>query len=87
LDVIEGFPKSFGKEVIFVVVDKFSKYTHFASLSHPHLAIDVAQTYFDHVFKLHVWPQSIISDRDKVFLGDFWQALLSIQGTTTTYHP
>jgi len=91
MDFIEGLPKSFGKEVIFVVVDRFSKYAHFASLSHPFSAVDVAQCYLDHMFKLHGWPQSIISDRDKVFLSDFWQALLSIQGTTllmsTAYHP
>ena len=87
---IEGLPKSYGKEVIFVVVDRFSKYAYFAALSHPFSAIDVAQAYLDHVFKLHGWPQSIISDRDKVFLSDFWQVLLSIQGTTllksTAYH-
>ena len=91
MDFIEGLPKSFGKEVIFVVVDRFSKYAHFISLSHPYIAIDVAQAYLDHVFKLHGWPQSIISDRDKVFLSEFWQALLSIQGSTllmsTAYHP
>ena len=67
MDFIDGLPKSFGKEVIFVVVDRFSKYAHFSSLSHPYTAIDVAQAYLDHVFKLHGWPQSIISDRDKVF--------------------
>jgi len=91
MDFIEGLLKSFGKEVIFVIVDRFSKYAHFAALIHPYTAIDVAQLYLDHVFKLHGWPQSIISDRDKVFLSDFWQALLSIHGTTllmsTAYHP
>jgi len=91
MDFIKGLPKSFGKEVIFVVVDRFSKYAHFIALNHPYTALDVAQAYLDHVFKLHGWPQSIISDRDKVFLSDFWQALLSIQGSTllmsTAYHP
>lgn len=82
MDFIEGLPKFYGKEVIFVVVDRFNKYAHFATLSHPFSAIDVAQTYLDHVFKLHGWPQSIISDRDRVFSSDFWQVLLSIQGTT-----
>jgi len=88
---IEGLPKSFGKEVIFVVGGKFSKYAHFAALSHPFSAMDVALACLDHIFKLHGWPMSIISDRDRVFLSDFWQALLSIQGTTlpmsTAYHP
>ena len=91
MDFIEGLHKSFGKENIFVVVDRFSKYTHFTALSYPFSAMDVAQSYLDNVFKLHEWPKSIISDRDIVLLSEFWQALLSIQGTTllmsTTYHP
>ena len=65
-----------------VLVARFSKYAHFGALSHPFSAIDVAQGYLDHVFELHGWPESIIRDRDKVFLSDFWEALLSSQGTT-----
>ena len=42
MDVIEGLVKSFGKEVIFVVVDRFSKYTHFPALGHPFFAMEVA---------------------------------------------
>ena len=78
MDFIEGLPKSWGKEVILVVVDRFSKAAHFVALSHPYTAEDVAQTYLDNIFKLHGWPQSIVSDRDSVFLSDFWQALFSI---------
>ena len=91
MDFIKGLPKSFGKEVIFVVVDRFSKYAHFAALAHPFSAVEVAQVYLDYVFMPHGWPQSITNDRDKVLISDFWQALLSSQGTTlllsTAYHP
>ena len=38
MDFIDGLPKSEGKDVIMVVVDRFSKYAHFMSLSHPYLA-------------------------------------------------
>jgi len=56
---IEGFPKSFGKEVILLVVDRFSKYAPFATLAHPFTVVVVTQVYLDDVFKLHGWPQSI----------------------------
>lgn len=89
MDFITGLPKSQGKDVIFVVVDRLSKYAHFMTLSHP--AVEVAQKYIDQVFQLHGWPRSIVSDRDTIFLSNFWQALFSIQGTnllhSSAYHP
>lgn len=91
LDFVEGIPKSYGKDVILVVVDRFSKAAHFSALAHPYSAVDVAQVYLDTVFKLHGWPQSIVSDRDSIFISDFWQALFTIQGTnlllSSSYHP
>lgn len=91
MDFISGLPKSEGKEVIFVVVDRLSKYAHFVALSHPYTAVTVAQAYLDNIFKLHGWPRSIVSDRDSVFLSKFWQALFSLHGTefllSSSYHP
>lgn len=58
-----------GKSVIFVVVDRLTKYAHFLALSHPHAAAHVARLYLDHFFKLHGMPTIIISDRDPVFLS------------------
>ena len=62
LDFIEGLPKSWGKQVIFVVVDRLNKFAHFIALLHPYTVADVAQAYLDNVFKIHGWPQSIVSN-------------------------
>nr|KYP42496.1 Retrotransposable element Tf2 [Cajanus cajan] len=91
MDFVEGLPNSFGKQVIFVVVDRLSKTAHFMALSHPYYAADVAQSFLDHVFKLHGFPDSITSDRDSIFISQFWQDLMAFQGVqvqlSTTYHP
>jgi len=90
LDFIEGLPVSSTKSVILVVVDRLSKYAHFITLKHPYTAAVVAQVYMDNVYKLHGLPQTIVSDRDVVFLSKFWQSLFEVQGVqfhcSTAYH-
>ncbi|KAL2526993.1 Serine/threonine-protein kinase AFC2 [Abeliophyllum distichum] len=65
MDFIEGLPKSKGKDAIVALVDRFTKYGHFFTLSHPFSASVVAQKFLNHIYKLHGLSQS--SDRDKVF--------------------
>jgi hypothetical protein len=49
IDFIEGLPKSEGYDTILVVVDRFSKYTHFLPLKHPFSVAVVAQVFLDNV--------------------------------------
>lgn len=54
-------------------------------------AFSVAQSYLDNVFKLHGCPNSIVSDRDKIFTSEFWREFFSLQGValkmSSAYHP
>lgn len=91
MDFIERLPISGGFEVIFMVVDRLSKYSHFISLTHPYSAKSVAKTFIDHVVKLHGFPKSIVTDRDRVFMSSFWKELFELQGSklkaSSSYHP
>jgi len=71
MDFNESLPKSEGKEVILVVVDRFSKYAHFMALIHPYSASSVAGVFMNNVYKLHGLPPTIVSGRDPVFLVIF----------------
>ncbi|GJR29889.1 putative mitochondrial protein [Tanacetum coccineum] len=53
MDFIEALPPSQGKTVLFVVVDKLSKYAYFIPMSHLFTASQVAQVFLDHVYKLY----------------------------------
>lgn len=91
LDFIKGLSKSQRFDCILVVLEKFSKYSHFIPLSHPFTAAQVAKAYVDNVYKLHGFPKHLISDRDKNFRSVFWQELFRRAGMeldmSTPYHP
>lgn len=91
MDFIVGLPKSKGYEAILVVVDRLSKYSHFIAIKHPYTARSIAEVFVKEVVRLHGILNSIVSDRDPLFVSNFWRELFKLQGTTlnmsSTYHP
>ena len=72
MDFITGLPMVQGKDCIFVVVDRLTKYAHFFAISAHYTAAQVAELFFREVFRLHGLPKTIISDSDNCFMGGFW---------------
>ena len=91
MDFITALPPVGAYTVIMVVVDRLSKFAHFIPLKADYSSKQVAEAFINHIIKLHSFPKSIVSYRDKVFMSQFWQQLFKMQGTTlsmsSAYHP
>jgi hypothetical protein len=91
MDFVEALPKVHGKSVILTVVDRFSKYAHFIPLGHPYMVSSVARAFFNDIVRLHGFLESIVSDRDPVFIGHVWQDLFKMAGVqlrmSIAFHP
>lgn len=77
MDFITSLPKSKRFEAMFVLVDRLSKYSHFTPLKHPYTGKAVAKVFAGEIIRLPSLPATIMSDRDSIFVSNFWR----LQGT------
>ena len=87
-----GLPHTFRKhDSILVVVDRFSKMSHFLPCSKTSDTSKIAKLYFDEIVKLYGLPKTIVFNRDVRFMSYFWKTLWHLVGTklkfSIAFHP
>ena len=91
LDLITGLPPSNGHDALLVVVDFLSKMSHYIPTSTDVNSKGIARLYFNHIFRLHGIPDSVVSDRGTQFILEFTRALCALTGMkqnlSTSFHP
>ncbi|GAA0164639.1 hypothetical protein LIER_20230 [Lithospermum erythrorhizon] len=69
----------------------FSKMAHFIACKKTIDVVHMATLYFREMYRLHGLPMSIVSDRDRCFVGHFWRSLWLLANTKldfdSSYHP
>ena len=92
MDFITGLPTSQrGHDSIWVIVDRLTKVAHFLPVRIDFTAGEYAQLFITEIVRLHGVPVNIMSDRDKIFISQFWESFQEAMGTelrlSTAYHP
>ena len=92
VDFITSLPlTSKGHDSVFVMVDRFSKLTHFVACRKDIDSIGTAGLFLQNWVRLHGIPASLLSDRDPRFTGAFFKELARLlhtqQRLSTAYHP
>ena len=76
-------PKSLsGNDQCLIIIDRFTKLTELIPCKTTSTAEDIALLFYEKWYlKGHGTPESIVSDRDKLFTSNFWKAFVEQTGT------
>jgi hypothetical protein len=69
IDFITGLPKVQGRDCIYVVVDRLTKFAHFFAIFSEYKAAQVAELFFREIFKFHGLSRYIVSDKESRTTG------------------
>jgi len=73
MDFVLDLPRGLrNKYSIMVVVDCFSKVTHFVPYRKTLDAINIVDLYFKEIIRLYGFPEIITSYQDSKFISHFW---------------
>ena len=91
MDFIVELPKSKDMTTVMTVVDRLTKMAHFIPLRCLPTASIAADSFINNIFRLHGFPDSIVSDRGTQFTSDFWNRLCDLFNIklsfSTSNHP
>jgi hypothetical protein len=77
--------------MITVIIDLLTSMVHLVPSRQDIRAREVAELVFEHVYKHHGLPRSIVSDRDALFTSQFWVHLHALMGVdlkmSSAFHP
>lgn len=85
LDFITGMPPPNDKMTILVVVDRLTKHGHFSTMGTHFTPPQVTEILIRDVIKFHGILAQIVSDRDPIFMSEFWRELFKLQGAIPIY--
>jgi len=78
MDFIIDLPPLAKFDTICVVVDWFSKMTHFVSCKKTITREEIYKLFIHNIYRYHRLPDDILSDRSPQFISKFWQLLFEI---------
>ena len=92
MDFVAGLPMTKDhKDMILVIVDRFTKSAHFIAVYQKDTGEKLAKIYVNEIVSKHGVPKKIVTDRGFVFTSAFWKSLHKSLGSqldfSTTYHP